>query len=345
MKYEIEFGSSPVVFPELDEDTLSEAGKNDLALLVYLVSLGGGAGDFDALEAAEALGMEKSEAESAFAFLHGAGIIKTGRKKKGAPKRRTAKENLTAREEESKVPDENKPEKKVVAVREAKTPHYSGIEAEKIIKENNLRSLIEECQVTMGKMFGPSEINVIVELSDYLGLSSEHILLLFAYCHEKGKNSVRFVEKTAFGLYDEGIDTAEAMEEFMVRWERNNEISGKFRNLIGREGDLSKKEEAGIDSFCGKWGFDFDVIKYAYDITVENTGKYTWKYMERVIQNWIDAGYKNESEIRAAAEAYNTKNKKSSGKKANTSFDTDEFFEKAVVRSKNKIEGKKDEDK
>ena len=334
MKYEIDFGKSPVVFPELDEETLSEAGKNDLALLVYLVACGDG--DFDAEEAAEALGMEKSEAQNAFAFLHGAGVIKTGRKK-SAKKAKTDKEKENGEKEPEKeevkagkTADKNKGGKILPA---AEAPSYSGLEIEKIIAENNLRPLVEECERILGKMFSPSDVAVIVSLFDYLNLEPEYIYLLFGFCKQKlGKSSVRYIEKTAYNLYDEGVDTTEALEEYVSRAEKTAQTGARFKRLVGREGDLSKKESAGLDNYCNNFGYDFEIIKKAYDITVENTGKYSFKYMDTILQNWADAGYRSLEEIEEALKAYAGKKDSKKGKKSG-SFETDDFFEKAMKRS------------
>ena len=62
--------------------------------------------------------------------------------------------------------------------------------------------------------------------------------------------------------------------------------------------------------------------------------------MNKVLQNWHDAGYQTLDEVTKALERYKTEKEqaaeiKSAGKR---SFDTDEFFELALKRSYEKIE-------
>lgn len=56
-------------------------------------------------------------------------------------------------------------------------------------------------------------------LADYLKLDFEHILMIFTFCKNKGKTSVHYIVKTAYTLYNEGIDNRAAFEEYVKKAE------------------------------------------------------------------------------------------------------------------------------
>ncbi|MBR4880449.1 MAG: DnaD domain protein, partial [Clostridia bacterium] len=161
MKYEINYGNGVVSIPAAALDKLSLAGEAELKVLMAVCS---GAEDISAL-----LSCDETETEAALAFWRGAGII-SGEKK--------TKERKVARH--TTVPD------------------YTGEELSRIIDENGLTMVIDACQSLTGRIFNVTEVNRIAALNSYLGMTGEHILLLFSYCAEHGKTTLKYIEKTAY---------------------------------------------------------------------------------------------------------------------------------------------------
>ena len=78
----------------------------------------------------------------------------------------------------------------------------------------------------------------------------------------------------------------------------------------------------------GVYGFDFDVITKAYEITVNATGKASIPYANAILEKWYSEGLKTVEQV----EAYLSKaaeEKESAGQ----SFELDEFFNAAISRS------------
>ena len=97
-------------------------------------------------------------------------------------------------------------EKKTLLHRADELPSYTTTElAELMERRASIRALVDESQRILGKMFNPSEVNILVGMLDYLGMNEECILLLLAYCKKIGKSNLRSIEKMAYTLVDKGI--------------------------------------------------------------------------------------------------------------------------------------------
>ena len=208
-----------------------------------------------------------------------------------------------------------------------KVPTYSGAQIKKFMKENEkIASLFDECQSIMGKSFTPVDYNNVIYLKDYFRLSDNYIMLLIAHCVEIEKGTWAYIRKTAKNLYDDGISTYAELEKHFEERRNKQSLEYKIRNIFGigmRE--LSKKESEKIQLWIS-YEIPEELLKKAYDITVDKTGKISFAYASRIIENWISLGYKTLEDVDGA-------DKKHKEKTSMSSFDTVDFFEAALARS------------
>ena len=122
------------------------------------------------------------------------------------------------KKQEEPVPEPQRPEKRPVkktvhARREL--PHYATADAADYLERHEeMRSLVDCCQNISGDMFSTAETEILIGLHDYLALSPEYIMLLFAHAKKLGKKSVRYVETLAIRFFDEGA-TAYSRPSFL----------------------------------------------------------------------------------------------------------------------------------
>lgn len=217
------------------------------------------------------------------------------------------------------------------------------------IRENDLLPLLDACQQQMGRHFNPSEMAVIVGLSEQLGLDDAYILTLVNHCVRAGKKTLRYLEKMAIGLYDDGIDTAEALDAHLKRQEKASTAEGKLRRLFGiGDRSLSHKERECFTRWVVDYGFDMEVIGLAYDITVDCKQKALVGYADAMLKRWFEAGCRDLPSVEALLErerlagtanrpAARPRPGATAGAKAPAplggSFNTDDFFNRALERS------------
>ncbi len=313
MKFTFNYGKGVAVIPAAAIERIDKASKKDIKMLLLLASERVSTLD----EMVSLSGMKREEVESALAFWRGADIIEIEEDGKAAVASKSASE-----ENRTKLKSEDS------------LPRYTTDELNNLLeKRAEYKFLIGECQQLFGKMFNPSEINIVVALSDYLGLDSEYILVLFAHLGKKEHKSVRTAERMAHRFLDEGITDAFTLGERLRFLEGLEEVENKVRVAFGiNSRALTKKEKTLIEKWLSEYHFGFDMIEKAYELTVDSTGKASLPYAGAILDRWYSEGIKNIADAEKNIGEHKKKAAESAEKEGG-SFNTDEFLEAALMRS------------
>lgn len=162
--------------------------------------------------------------------------------------------------------------------------------------------LLQEAQQVLGAPLTPVESEILTALCSYYGLHPDVVLMLLQYCVSIGHKSMNFVEKTAASWIELGITTHEQVEQEIVRLTRDNENESKIVRafqLYGR-GLTSKEKE-----YVARWfalGLDEKILFLACERSVENTGKASFAYADKLLTSWKSKGI---STIKAALDDLN----------------------------------------
>ena len=214
-------------------------------------------------------------------------------------------------------------------------PNYTSTELAELLEARaGVRALIDEAQRILGKMFNPSDVNVMVGMIDYLGMNEECILLLLAHCKRIGKSNLRAIEKYAYTLVDKGINDVETMESEICTIEAMYTFEGEIRSLFGMKSRALTSKESKMLSAWLSFGYDINIVRMAYEITVNATGEASLPYTNAILEKWNANSWKTVAEIEAGMNAEREKREGTAGnkKELGNSFDTDDFFEAALQR-------------
>ena len=306
-----QYGSGVAVLPAAVTEHLKKASKTDLTVLLALAT------DADLCKAkdpAAALsaktGVAASDVQASLSFWRGTGLLAF---------------------EEGAAQAAGAPVEKAVAapktIADRGLPVYSSTELSAIIddKSKNMPALLRECEHVMGKVFNAAEAGAIASMVDYLGFDGEYVVILLTHCVKMGKKSMRYVEKTALSLYDEGITDAEALSAYLRRIEARAEVEGKIRALYGL-GDrkLSPKEKKIIEAWVGTMQYGMDMIELAFEVNADATHAPNLSYTDSILQRWHAAGYRTPTDAEQDMAEYRRR------KAGDSSFDADDFFAAAV---------------
>ncbi len=314
-------GERSAVIPALaGRNALKEASADDLRVLLCLIELEGRVTD-ESL--ADAVGCSRGRVRASLEYWLDCGVIEEG----AAPEEKKKKKALRAASELSPM---------------------TGEETADIVDRRDLSALIDEAQALYGKVFNTAEISVIAGLSEQLELEDGYILVLLAWCLGKGKKSLRYAEKTAFSLYEEGIDSLAALEEYISKKEAAASGIGQLRRMFGiGERALTRREDETFTRWLTDYGYGVEILGIAYDITVNTSGKASVAYADKIVSKWYTAGCRSEDDVEKLIER--EKQSFASGAAARKtpapkeeptgSFDTDEFFSRALERSYGKKGG------
>ncbi|MGN1127577.1 MAG: DnaD domain protein [Candidatus Flemingiibacterium sp.] len=219
-------------------------------------------------------------------------------------------------------------------------PQYSESECADIIASSEeLPNIIDMCQQLLGKIFTSADVEAIVALYDHLNLTPDYIGCLVKYCADNGKRSLRYIEKTALSLFDEGICTSEALDAYLKQKERLADDLSQIRRLTGSDGrELTTKEKKTFSRWLEEWKFGVDMIKRAWEITVDKIKEPNIDYINRVLENWHKSGLATIADVDASLEAYKKKKTEAAGGMQTVAgqpsgFQTDEIMEAILKRS------------
>ena len=213
--------------------------------------------------------------------------------------------------------------------RVSELPTYTDTEFAALLeKRHELGDLITEAQNTLGKIFSVNETKILVSIAEEFGFDEEFLLVLLDFCRRNDRKSMRYIEKLATSLYDEGIRTTEALTEYLHRREARESVQERVRSIFGiGSRALTGKEKDFIIKWSETYGFAFPMIEKAYEITVDATSKPSLSYANRILESWYTEGLKTPEEVDAA------RAQKNGEKPSGMSFDVDEFFKAALDRS------------
>lgn len=328
MTIDVEYGKGVVALPEAMLSYLDKASPLALRLFLVLASDRGMRENFSLADVARTFAVTPSELEAALHFWANAGLISLSdaQKTSGETEKRRSSVSVS-----TKTSDNGEK----VTVVTGGMPNYTGKEIAALMESDaTLSLLVEECQNIAGKMFGVHEITRLLGMADYLRFDHDSILLLFAYASKIGKCSVAYVEKMAASLVNEGITSYEAVEAYLSAKEKQHTLEGFVRKLAGIEQRAFSAREKKFLTSWSELAFSESILSLAYETTVDNTGGFSFPYMNKVLMNWHEAGYTTAEEVNASLVSYRAKKEENT----DTSFDVNEFFEAALNRGRMMME-------
>lgn len=170
--------------------------------------------------------------------------------------------------------------------------HLSPGEVNALLREDKrFAGLAAELEKARGSVLSPSEREILAYLCGSLELTPEYLLVAAAYCRDRGKKKMSYLEKMVAGWLEDGIDTYEKAEVHIRRLTRQEDDEGRIRRLFGLpERALTAREKACINRWCGEYMTPDALIKLAYDRAVEATGKVSFAYIDKVLAAWTAKG-------------------------------------------------------
>ncbi|MBQ8439879.1 MAG: DnaD domain protein [Clostridia bacterium] len=279
---------------------------------------------------AKLVGCDAKTLKAAFAFWSENGVLCGDEEEPSIPVMAAAEEKVS----EKKADKE--PEKHLHRADEL--PNYTSTELADLMEQRaGVRVLVDEAQRILGKIFNMSEVNILVGMLDYLGMSEECVLMLLAHCARIKKKSLRTIEKYAILLVDAGINTPAALEEEFRIVETVRSFEGQIRSMFGMQArSLTAKEEVFLRDWIS-YGYDVEIIRLAYEITVNAINQPSLPYTNSILKGWHEEGLDTLEKIQtklAEDKAQKDGNLDRDGRSIlGNSFDTDDLFEAALKRS------------
>ena len=176
-----------------------------------------------------------------------------------------------------------------------KRPLYTEDQLEEIRKGNDVSMVLNVVEVYLERLLTPQDINLVAYLFDKLHFSADLILHLYEYCIGKNKKKWEYIEKVAISWHQEGIDTVEKAREYSILYDTCfnavNKVFSLGRMPIGPERDFIRK--------WSSWKVSTELIEEACNRTIMNINKPDFKYADRILESWHNAGASTLAEVKA----------------------------------------------
>jgi len=184
-------------------------------------------------------------------------------------------------------------------------PVYTGSDIKKGVQDNKLlHDLFESAQQILGKPLSTPETSTLYSFYDWLKLPIEVILLLINHCVGMDKKGMAYIEAVAIEWHRKGINTHDKAEEYLRQIERNYSEIGKIQKKLGISGrQITDSEKKYINKWMKDMSLTIEVIAYAGEITVANTGKVSFAYMDKMLQDWHQKGVKTAKQAEMVRQA------------------------------------------
>lgn len=331
--------------PEGLSEILGNADENDLRILIALMMAADENGEVsESVSVSDALGIDKAEVMASVKFWRGAGII-------GGATAAKSKEKTAVHKNEDRREGEvaTEPERETVrggvttahrggVVENGDMPSYGTGELADLFERRRISAeFMDEAQRVYGKTFNSYETGIVAGMIDRLDLDEEAVLAILSYVAGLGRKPLRYAEKLAMALFDDGYTTTHQIVDRIALLERSKELNYKVRQLFGMANrELSRSEKAMLEKWTQKLGYELEVIRLAYDITVDATHEPAPKYANAILENWYNAGLRTEADVEAylaQQRAQKEEKNKTESAESGKSYELDEFFEAALQRS------------
>lgn len=250
-----------------------------------------------------------------------------------------------AEDKKAAVPTEGK-EKKVIPVLDIPRPSHEQV-ALRVQKCQELSTLFQEAQAILGKTIGYEGQAVLIMMYDGYGLPIEVILMAVQYAVDRKKTGYSQIAKIGKIWCENEVNTLEAVDEYLAEHTIVDETWEKLRSLTGiTNRQPTEKQRKHITIWVKEYGYNADMIFYAYEECIDNTGKMSIPYMDKIITGWHKAGVKKPSDIAAFRMEWKNKSQKSKPQKIKdtakeekeVSYDIDKYMKTAVNLRSIKIE-------
>ncbi len=233
--------------------------------------------------------------------------------------------------EEEPVRNEKKKEIHIASVTPSKPSSREILE--RIDESPEIGYLFNEAQQMLGKTIGYDGQCTLLLLHDHYGLPTEVLFMMIDYCVSIGKSNYAYLEAVGRDWGTREIDTLEKAAEQITILKNANTVWKEFSQFAGITNPRpTVKQTEYLRRWNTEWKFSINMILLAYEEMANHTSKLSMAYIDKILMNWYNNGYKTPDDVEKAAEEQKDKSKLASKSKSgvDASYDLDKFKEESL---------------
>ncbi|MBR4102181.1 MAG: DnaD domain protein [Oscillospiraceae bacterium] len=152
-----------------------------------------------------------------------------------------------------------------------------------------LKDLFLCVESLFGRMLNHMEQRSLIWIHNYLGMRSEVLLTLLGYCVSIDKVSMSYAESIAISWTELEILTLEQAESEIRRLTTEHSYLSEIRRMFEMQHSPTSQQKKYIESWRQK-GYSMELIRYAYELTIESIEKLNFKYINTILEKWETQG-------------------------------------------------------
>lgn len=173
-----------------------------------------------------------------------------------------------------------------------------GLVAARMEESEGFRFLMQEAENTLGRTLSPAMASTLLAICDDYGLPVEVVATLLHYAKNVGKTGTAYIDSVARDWAASGIFTLDAAEEKLCQLDQRRQAWAKVQSTVGMARRApSRREEELAWQWVFQWKFTGEMLAAAYERCVDNTGKFSASYMNKVLEGWHNSGVRNPGEL------------------------------------------------
>lgn len=320
------------------DDYLKIAPGSAVKVLLYILRNNGRNISRD--EITNALNLSPDDANDAFNFWEGVGII--GRNVQNTQPVPAKPDNdvkagkiktMTFEKSEVKPEKERADEIKPHIQNSSSGFQITPTEAEKLRQSSNeMKALFDMAQQALGNVINHTTIRSLVWQHEYLGLKVDVILMLLSYCASIGKTHIAYIETIAVNWSQNDINTLDKAQDEIQRMTNTNSFYSKMSTAFGLKRQPTPNQKKFFDEWHMK-GYSADLISCACERATDLGKTMTVNYVNGILENWHKKGISTREG--AETEIKSKRYGKTQENRSDQSYDINEFEKFAVTFSKN----------
>lgn len=288
---------------------------NEASIKVLLYVLRNDNQNISASVISDALNISENQVEEAFVFWENANIFQ--KTQNTEPVINNISQQIKPAPVPVSEPKHVQPKKTIQQDRADYNINPSEI-AKRIESSEDMKCLFTMSEQAFARPLNHTEQRGLIWIHDYLGLSTEVILMLVTFCISADKGNIKYIEAVAKDWAEREISNLELAQNEIKRLEESQSFNKKIMKIFAMNRKPTSKQQEFIDIWKEK-KYSIELIEYAYEKTIESIDKLNFPYLNKILENWYAQGLMTKEQI----DGYKKSDSDNNGQ--NYSFDIDEY--------------------
>ena len=161
--------------------------------------------------------------------------------------------------------------------------------------DEEFSQLLYIAQRYLNRIFTPRDVDIFANLYEGLHLSAEMLEYLVEYCVQNGHTSVRYIEAVGMNWHEKGFQTVEEAKAYSTGFTKDSFAVMRAFGLNDRKPGDGEREM--IEKWFKTYGFSRELVIEACRRTMEATHKPSFRYADKILSDWRDAGVKSMEDV------------------------------------------------